>query len=261
MGKFGKLGHRTAKRNATLTLYTRTGGDAKKAKHNLDRKKIKGREWRINWLKIYDANGNPSIDGKGDYQIEQGKDKNKIIIRGIVEEKNKDQIILQSELIRSEIWNKLLTPIDIKRLGTERNDGVPRPLLVECKNEEEANEIYLGFPSRNEGGIYIRRYKSRNNLKKERDRRTRWIKRKETRNKIRYTRDWNQHPDQNSHPINQSNPFNQLPQPHPRRRNYYIQKEYEPNLYEHQLMSKQNNQKYRRWAAHNPLSHKHMYPY
>ena len=139
--------------------------------------------------------------------------------------------------------------------------------------------------------IYIRRYKSRNNLKKYIYRRTRWIKRKETRNKIRYNIYCNQHLDHKSHPINQSNQFNQPPQPpqpptqhpqsqcrnnqprppppptnhhiqpHPRCRNYYIQKGYEPNIYEHQLMSKQYNQKYRRWAAHNPNNHKYMNPY
>ena len=146
--------------------------------------------------------------------------------------------------------------------------------------------------------MHIRRYKSRENLIKERER---WNKRK-----LWYrTKNDREH---KSHPLNQSispqslpihqppqqPPFNQQPllqspqplqhiqkqpqfkynqqpppplpsplqhiQPHPRCRNYYYQKGYEPNTYEHQLMLKQNNQKYRSWATLNPNTYSYMHP-
>ena len=60
-----------------------------------------------------------------------------------------------------------------RRLGMIREDGTPRPLLIECETEERAYDIYTGLPGKNEGGINVSRYKS---LKIQRIERERWEK-------------------------------------------------------------------------------------
>ena len=116
-----------------------------------------------------------SEEGRGEYDIEQDEDKNKIIIRGIVESGENDRIILQHKLVDLGVCDKLLKWRDMRRLGMMRSDGEPRPILIECNDIDKANEIYLKYPGINEGKTHIKRYKSRKNIRK---RKIRWNKKK-----------------------------------------------------------------------------------
>ena len=74
-GKIWEIRIPKGERKGYIDVVYERWRDAKEAKEKLNGKTIKGREWITSWMRFYDDSGRQSIDGKGDYEIEQGNDR------------------------------------------------------------------------------------------------------------------------------------------------------------------------------------------
>merc|ERR1712228_724005 len=107
--------------------------NAKTAKEELNGKRIRGREMKVEWM--FRDRDRMIKEGKSDFGIEKNeRARRSLVVTGIVGNSLHSRVLIQNELVKQGIWKQGMDwqPEEVRNLGQREEN---RSILIVCRSK------------------------------------------------------------------------------------------------------------------------------